>query len=893
MVLAGCSTASDKNQDSPLAVATLDIQIASIDNLPNDTNQVNLEITTGILAICSYQIDTDSINLLSSDNITHTAEIQIDGVPGNYSYDISCVELTNVDNNATSEFNFTVESPVDDAPPIRTDLLPAGEVVEGTTTERLQVTTNESAICKYSSSPNVTYEEMLNGFDSADGVLHTADVTTIDGENNYYVRCSDLSSNTNTTDAQISFSVGDTTAPVISESLPNQAQISGTVTATLQVTTNESATCRYSDEAGISYNDMPNEFTSDNSVGTQNHTVQVTSLTDGRTYNYYARCSDISQNVSREERISFTVLQEIAGNTPWSYPAIPYTDWAYNPFTIQLEKPLEWPEAPAINYYYIEQNHPLATDTADATDLRGTFGRYGYPDKPRKTLPTRNWITDIVSAGTVIWIKGGVHDNENFRGEWSPQFHGTAENPIWMYGDPEDKPVFKNSAIRMHNSSYVIFDNLQWIGDNRANQVIGLTRDRPGPTHHITLRNLTFENLNWISAGGAIVGIAGGSNNGNEVHDVVAYKNTFKNNGGGFDWSLEDGDHHGYKVNGLPGENKGVYRVWIIDNKAIVGDDPDPIDGLYKSLSGNLVQVGDMTSDNSGNNHHIYVAGNYQEYARQALGWTKRSSDVIFSTNVCTNTYALAGGNGQCYGHQYALGDYNWWINNVGKNSASGWMHTSNDNMDGPLFIVGNLFYNNKSNESDDNWRSCSGISLYNQRGKTFIVNNVFDSSCYGIWAQTNRHAEVDELHIYNNIFTNISGTIDPRARPLALENSNGIPIYIENNLFDSYTDNIGLTDTATLDALNAKSWASNNIEGNPDYIDQASGNYDIGPDSAAIDKGTQRYESGAEDVYTQFINRYSGDINYPGDPADYWPKDFLEENRINNGLIDIGPFEH
>ncbi len=582
-----------------------------------------------------------------------------------------------------------------------------------------------------------------------------------------------------------------------------------------------------------------------------------------------------------------------AQDAAWSYPAIPYTDWAYDPFTIQPPPAPAWPAAAEQGYYFVEPDHPQATDTVVSGELVGDFGRFGYPDLPRRSIPSNGWISDQFAAGTIIWLKGGTHTAANFRGSWSPRFHGTAEAPVWLYGDPDDKPVFNGVKLEIYNSSHLILDNLQWIGGNGANTVLSFTRDRPGPSHHITLKNLRFENLNWIGDGGAIVALTSIAGQADaRLYDVVAYRNVFKNNGGGFDWSTVDNDHHAYKINGIINDNP-VYRVWIIENQALAGDTADPIDGRVKSLSGNLVQVGDQVAS-SGNNHHIYVAGNYHEFARQALGYTKRASDVIFSSNYCTDVYNLIGGNGQCYGHQYDLGDYNWWINNVATNSSVGWMHTANNNMTGPLFIIGNLFYGNRNSEANDGWRSCSGVTLFTQKGEHYFVNNVFDNSCHGIWAQTNRHIAADKLHIYNNIFTNISATIDSTSRAISLENSKGLQIFMENNLFGEFDNDVRLNSTtmATISDLNSQSWASNNIQGDPLYVDLADSNYAIANNSPAIDAGSQNYSSGATDVYQQFIDRYTDDVNYPGNPADYWPKDFLNKGRVNGDAIDIGAFE-
>ena len=782
----------------------------------------------------------------------------------------------------------------DSLPPQLSNGLPNQPQSTGTVTTELRVITDEPASCRYSNTAGIAYNDMLSVFDNTGQTNHTTPVTSLSDGNSYtyYVRCNDKANNNNQTDYEINFSVlapVAESAPLLSNGLPNQPQSAGTVTTDLRVITDKPASCRYSDTAGTAYDDMLSVF---DNTGQTNHTTQVMSLHDGNSYTYFVRCNDAANNSNQTDyQINFSILSPVAEGTPWSYPAIPYTDWAYNPFTIELQKPSEWPSAPAADYYFVEPNNPLASDVATGDELSGEFGRFGYPERPRKSIPTNGWSSDIYRAGTVVWLKGGTYTSADFHSTWSPQFHGTQEQPIWFYGDPTDKPNLFGVEIKMYNSQHLIMDNIQWIGGNKHNSVLSLTRDRAGPTHHITLRNLRFENLNYIGGGGAIVGLVSSKSEGAAIHDIVVYKNTLKNNGGGFNWITKDGDHHGYKIDGAIDGNK-AYRMWIIDNTALAGDSPDPIDGLYKSLSGNLVQVGDQNLK-SGGVHHIYVAGNYQEFARQALGWTKRSHDVIISSNYCTDTHNLAGGNGQCYGHQYDA-SHNWWINNVGTRSSSGWMHTSNDAMDGPLFIVGNLFYGNRTSERNDNWRTCSGVSLYTQQGKHYIVNNMFDDNCHGVWAKTNRHDVTDELHIYNNIFTNHTGTIDATSKAISLEDTNGLKISIENNLFDSYSSDVTLNhdNIITLTELNNLPWASMNIEGDPLYIDRKASNYNILSGSATTDKGTRTYNSGAEDVYQQFINRYTNDPNYPGDPADYWPKDLSNKPRVTNDAIDIGPYE-
>jgi len=865
-----------------------------------------LELKTNEPAICKYSDVANTsyadmpVTMAGVNGFQHSSSILNLVDNSSYTYYVRCADVKLNENSEDYIIHFAVAGEekeiitVDESSPVISAGLPAGMLSEGTSSVLMSVSTDEEASCKYSVTEDVVFGSMEYSFSGAGTNSHSVNLEgLVDGETyHYYVRCEDLSGNENGSDYLVNFEVAlpsDVTAPVISSATPATPLAAGTLDAIISINTDEDANCKLSSNAGSDFETMNQAF---DITGSTIHSTTV-SVVDGESYTYYVRCSDLSHNVNVSDYpINIEVLHAVADGTPWSYPAIPYTDWAYNPFTIEMKTPVEWPSTAAQNYYYVEPDHPNATNSTQAGELTGDFGRFGYPDRPRSSIPTRGWIGDVFTAGTVIWLKGGTYTASNFRGGWSPQFHGTEDAPVWLYGDPSNKPTFTGPVIQMYNSSHVIFDNLQWIGGNTRNTVISLTRDRAGSTHHVTLRNLRFENLAYIGGGGAVIGASSSLSDGAVLHDFVAYNNVFKNNGGGYDWSTNDNDHHGFKINGIVDGN-AAYRIWIIDNKAYAGDAPDSIDGLYKSLSGNLVQVGDQVAS-SGNNHHVYVAGNYQEYGRQALGWTKKSHDVIFSSNYCTKTHNLAGGNGQCYGHQYDSSDFNWWINNVGTESAAGWMHTGNSPMTGSLFIIGNIFTGNRLNEAADNWRSCSGATLFSQHGIHYFVNNVFDSSCHGIWALTNRHTATDQLHIYNNIFSNISGTIDTTSKALSLETSNGMQHFVENNLFDAFSNDVQINSTqyATVDDVNNLSNASGNIVGVPGYVDQPNENFAVGADSPAVDAGTQTYNSGAADVYQQFIDRYTNDPNYPGDPMNYWPKDHLKQNRVQGGGIDIGPHE-
>ena len=99
--------------------------------------------------------------------------------------------------------------PQDTSPPNLSNGSPQNTLPQGTTITTMSLTTNENAACRFSTTPNISYEEMPNIFSSSGSTSHS---TTISGllngtTYNYYVRCKDTAGNTNSTDYQISFSV--------------------------------------------------------------------------------------------------------------------------------------------------------------------------------------------------------------------------------------------------------------------------------------------------------------------------------------------------------------------------------------------------------------------------------------------------------------------------------------------------------------------------------------------------------------------------------------------------------------------------------------------------------------------------------------------------------------
>lgn len=114
----------------------------------------------------------------------------------------------------------SVVAQADTQPPVRSNAQPSGTLASGTTSSVISMVTDEPSFCRYSASSGVSYGSMTLTLDSSVSLLfHSAEVTGLSDGNTYtyYVRCRDFSSNENSTDSTISFSVsaspGDSTSP--------------------------------------------------------------------------------------------------------------------------------------------------------------------------------------------------------------------------------------------------------------------------------------------------------------------------------------------------------------------------------------------------------------------------------------------------------------------------------------------------------------------------------------------------------------------------------------------------------------------------------------------------------------------------------------------------------
>ena len=114
-------------------------------------------------------------------------------------------------------------------------------------------------------------------------------------------------------------SVTDTSPPVVSGGSPTGTLAAGTSTTTMQVNTNEAATCRFSSTPGVTYSSMAFVFAT---TGGTTHSTTLSGLSNGSSYNYYVRCSDQSGN---QDTADYAVSFSVGSGTTIQSSGLPLT----------------------------------------------------------------------------------------------------------------------------------------------------------------------------------------------------------------------------------------------------------------------------------------------------------------------------------------------------------------------------------------------------------------------------------------------------------------------------------------------------------------------------------------------------------------------------------------
>lgn len=104
--------------------------------------------------------------------------------------------------------------------------------------------------------------------------------------------------------------------------------------------------------------------------------------------------------------------------------------------------PAGWPNQEVAGYYYVDSSDSNATDSGNT---------YGYPDKPRSSLPLN------VPAGSVVEVRGGPYNYADA----NISMNGSSSSPVFFYG--VGKPVINATRTNL-SGGYFVFDGFEIVG---------------------------------------------------------------------------------------------------------------------------------------------------------------------------------------------------------------------------------------------------------------------------------------------------------------------------------------------------------------------------------------------------------------------------------------------
>jgi len=464
-------------------------------------------------------------------------------------------------------------------------------------------------------------------------------------------------------------------------------------------------------------------------------------------------------------------------------------------------RPADW-SAPVPGYYYV--NNETGRDSANP---------YGTPANPRQTIPRP------IPAGAYVEVHGIYRSASG--GTTFIEGQGNSDDPVWVVGLDDDRPVFVRHTLIY--GQYIYVDSIDWRSEGASVGCLQIGSDgSPRPGDHIVVRYCDLQGNGVSGATGFnVVGLAGAV-----VSHVVSYRNVIHHYGDMNNTTDQDA------APAIVGNH--CSNIWFLKNT------------MHTCTSG--VRAGGADANDASQietSHHHYFGRN-EIYGTFQNGLSvKYGSDIVFSENsihdIINTSWSPAKGIGFQYGPRRL-----WVLYNRIYRCRYGVRGASDSGISGetPVYIIGNVITD----------ASEAGVSINNGNSPRYIVGNTIASVERGIMndyyrsslvISNNIIAGVNQAHIH---FTSGYGT--------------GAVSTINNTLFDVpakivWGDDI-VRDLTDFQAAFGKGQGC--LEADPLFTGAAAGDFTLQAGSPARDAGS------AETVYQTFQNLYGLDIRV--DPA-------------------------
>jgi hypothetical protein len=509
-----------------------------------------------------------------------------------------------------------------------------------------------------------------------------------------------------------------------------------------------------------------------------------------------ALAAGISQVVGAAERVTVaggaismqygTILGEgVVDTTEFiasAWPGIPdpSTFFGFDPLTeVENPDPVGWPGTEVAGYYFV--------DPATGTDTGRT---YGCPNFPRATIPA---TCTFVPGGKLVLKGDGANYSAQAGQERTLSGSGDTSVRCQVVGRyTTTKPKLHDIQL-VFNGSYQVIMNVDWINvDNRTHSNRGPIRWLSG--QYLTVKHCDMAGIGVADVGGSVLSPTAYSVIYDcEIHDFGQWNAGFQD------------DIHGVAVGAVTTN----HHIWTLECR-------------FYRLGGDSQQMGGASVGVGLGSHHIYFAG----------GWTHTNGEDAVDVKACDD---------------FVISSHTVWdIRNYNTSSGAGGnafiLH--NNNRRGVLvacvvFDCGTAI-EFTGNTADAIVIGCVlhdceyALSLRNTNdGCKFINCTMYNNNCH-VYAD-------DVCEIFGCIFGPRTGLVEDADIYYTNSNINGC--LSDRNLFQSlrvFNGSTYLTGSAGLTTLRGVGKETNSRIGDPDFLDIANDNVDIGPDSDAIDNGAE-----------------------------------------------------
>lgn len=510
----------------------------------------------------------------------------------------------------------------------------------------------------------------------------------------------------------------------------------------------------------------------------------------------------------------------VGGGPPTSWVGIPDPLATLGYDAINTPEPADpgaWPTAESVGDYYIDSNHGSATDSSNT---------YGYPNKPRLTIPT----SLTINGGKKIVVAG---DGESYSGGPITCTGSASDSPgdqAWVVGRSvvdigveARKPILDDRRIIL-GSNYMILDGLKVAHQDNSSSLIAMNQ-------FCTAREFVIQGT------GADIGGANGSG-------IGLSSNTVLYNGLVYDLGNKDttnaGDYHAMK----PGNT--ISNTWMLEM-------------IAHSCQGDGIQIGEAAGNAAATANHYIGGGLFYDMKENGID-IKDATDVIMSgPHVHTMGFNPSGDSGPgIVLHDDA--DWVWLLGVLINNCNIGFINSGGSNN---TYILDSIIRdcNQTGGTGGPTQRTGTGVSF--QAAEVALHNSTLHNNRKSLELVVGSSGA--DTYISNNIFSDRQ-TAEPVTNwDIGFANSGDeAAAYSDYNMFDGTIGMRGMDENNNYqDSLSAWQAATthddNSSEDDPLFTNEGDNNFTLQSGSPALAAGDPSKPA----AYAAFNSRYGISVEF------------------------------